>query len=236
MGLCFRRVVISGTVGLFGLAGLAACSDSSSRPTPSTSYYVYAGMHQTFDSWIAIIDTETDSLVDSLAYGGGGGNTFVVASADGKYVAGIPGGFPTKIWDAATRLPIRDLDNIGEVPLFLSSTSLMTTSSYQVRFYSLPGFELDTTLEADLINAQRLGSSDTVIAIDLRGSHAGVPDQSQLAFISLEGQRIIDSFVINPNAEGLGFVSHVSMLVLGETGSTRLEMAEEEAHRFSHSI
>lgn len=187
------------------LLAIASCADERVGPATET-FTVYAAIRGGSQAWIGVIDPETDSLVDSIHYPGIGSTVFVSVSADGKYVAGIPPGAFPRIWNASTLLPIVDLPNIGEEPIFVEHNSRIVTWDYKkVRRYSFPSTELETTLDEDIAFLREFRPHGTLIGINQRGPTSSPRDLSEIVVLDYLKMEVTDSFIINPDESGKGF-------------------------------
>lgn len=196
---------------LTALAGSGlACNGKGLEPQPA-KYLLYAGMiatpPETPQAFVAVIDCETDSIIDSIFYDFGSA-VGVGASPDGKYFATVSSRQPpVTIWEAASRLPLAELPRItgAGVPLFLPDAALMLAEDLQeTRLYRLPGFELDTVVQVELRRAQRIPCTHRVIGVDTRMGEY-YPDDSKLAVFDYVTREEVDSIIINPGPAGVGF-------------------------------
>jgi hypothetical protein len=118
---------------LLGLLFLVAgCHDNGTGPEPA-EYLLYAGMAmdwpETPEPFVAIIDCQIDSVIDSLFYSFEGAVT-ASGSPDGRFLgtqsAADP---PVVIWDAATKEPLAGLPKFtgALAPLFVPDAGLVIT-------------------------------------------------------------------------------------------------------------
>jgi DNA-binding beta-propeller fold protein YncE len=159
-----RRNMFFGIIMVSLLAGLAGflvscCKDCPTCPDGTTQPYkgwLYATDGLT--NYVYQIDTETDSLVDSVTY-----DTelympgYIAVSPDGQYLV-VPyldhwnSVYFTRIYDAQTLDIIMDLDEII-TPLFADNgNKIVSPDTKTVAQYSVPGFDLisiDTIMSPD---------------------------------------------------------------------------------------
>lgn len=212
MASLIRRivVVIAATVALSG------CGDDDDPP-PAVHYLLCAGVHQIGgDGWIAIIDCDTDSLVDSLGYAGMDLPSQVVGSNRGNYLAVVETGQrPTKIWDMSTRTIATEIS--GGIPLFIDSENMYCQrSSDSVNFYQMPSFVRDTAIQLRWWFPELASNSRAVFAVHERGPEGHLGDLTQIVRLSFASLSIVDSFSI-PDGESALQVADISVRADGST-------------------
>ncbi len=126
---------------------ISGCSEKSVTPDGGDKYWLYAS--DIGNKWIYRIDTETDSLVDSINYSldPNSSPVLIEASKDGRYLYASfhrLDGIDALIYDAQTLEQITWLPEHG-YPVFIEEENLMlqfmpSDSSTVVMTYFLPGF------------------------------------------------------------------------------------------------
>jgi len=110
----------------------SGCDGKGPEPRP-VEYLLYAGMiatpPETPEAFVAVIDCQTDSIVDSIFHGFPSA-VLAGASPDGRFFATKSATQPpVLIWDAATKLPIAELPRFIEAlsPAFLPDAGILLT-------------------------------------------------------------------------------------------------------------
>lgn len=185
-----RRVVV--VIAAAFLAG--GCENDD---PPAVHYLLCAGIHQIGgDGWIAIIDCDTDSLVDSLGYPGMLGLSFMWGSPSGDFLLAGESGRPARAWDLRSRGEAAQVTGPHDA-LFLPDTQILVTSGNHItHVYSVPTFNLDTTLELSLLSLSPIPHTRSLLAIHRRGPYDELGDLSQLITLDLRGGVVTDSFFV----------------------------------------
>jgi DNA-binding beta-propeller fold protein YncE len=144
-------IIIPPVLILITLAGFIAscCEDCPTCPGPSKPYkgWLYATDYN--NKWLYMIDTDTDSVMDSANYVAEKSYipSAIDVSADGRYLAvGYYILAPTyigliRIYDAQTLEVITDLPDLS-IPAFVSDENILLGVGSGVRIYSIPDFTL----------------------------------------------------------------------------------------------
>jgi len=198
------RWIIGASLLAGGLA-LACATERGLEPTPG-EYWLYAAVPGDPEGWIAVIDCATDSIVDTLRYGFQRGGVGVVASPDGRYLAVTGSGRPPLIWDVARRMPIGYFSAPTLPPTFLPDAHLVIGTPYESTLvFSLPSVTPMGAWPVELYNAQKVPGRSWVMGTDHRGYPPPGDDWSKLAIYDYAKGREIDSVIISPDEQGVGF-------------------------------
>jgi len=194
------RALTGVALALLGCAVLAGC-DKPTKPKPTTKCLLYAGMTASTEPWdgfIAVIDCETDSIIDSVMPTSHFPGPGVIVSPDGKYFATLIVG-PSEIFDAATRLPVATLLTAG-MPLFLPDAGILLCLVHDSTLvYDMPGFTLRQSWSRIQGEAVRVPGRQQVAALDRGGE-----GRAKLLFFDYVNYRAVDSVTIT-DAQGIGF-------------------------------
>jgi len=195
------RALTGVALALLGCAVLEGC-DKGIDPKPTPKYLLYATMNGYPTGSIAVIDCETDSVINYVK--NMSGNPGVVASPDGRYFAALASGAPSQIFDAATRMPVGLLATPG-LPLFLPDAGLLLCPREESTLvYDIPGFTLRESWPRPRDAAERVPGQQQVAAVDWRSWGHG-EDLSKLVFFDYVNYRAVDSLIIEPDSQGIGF-------------------------------
>jgi len=105
-----------------------------------------------------------------------------------------------QIFDAVTRLPIKSLNTLG-TPLFLPDAGLLLCAGLDSTLvYNMPGFAFKESWPRPRGWAQRVPGRQQVAAIEWRGH-----DRSKLMFFDYVNYRAVDSLIIDPDPQDIGF-------------------------------
>jgi WD40 repeat protein len=174
------------------------------EPGPG-KYRLYAAVPGDPDGWIAVIDCATDSVIDTLRYGFQR-TPGVVASPDGRYLGVIGSGRPPLIWDVASRAPIGYFSAPTLFPTFLPEARLVIGTPYESTLvFSLPSLTPMDAWPVELVDAQRVPGRSWVMGAEHRGYPPPGDDWSKLAVYDYAEGREIDSVIISPDEQGVGF-------------------------------
>lgn len=190
MASFIRRVVVV----IAAVVALSSCGDD--EPLPAVHYLLCAGIHQVGgDGWIAIIDCDTDSLVDSLGYPGMLGMLLVTGSSDGNFIASRESNRPTRIWDMRSMSRIAAIGS-GE-PVFMPSLAIYVAARIDsLLIYSLPDFVVDTSIGLRMRHPTRMPGTTRIAAVRERGPLDQLGDLSQVVILDLSDRQLVDSFSI----------------------------------------
>ncbi|MEW5701392.1 MAG: hypothetical protein AB1792_04100 [Candidatus Zixiibacteriota bacterium] len=202
-GRSWSKGILS-TMLLAGALALA-CSDKGTEPKPG-SYRLYVAKTGDPEGWVAVIDCATDSVVDTLRYGFQRDGMGIVASPDGKYLAVTGSGRRPLIWDVAGGAPIGYLSVPMMPPAFLPDIHAVVGTPFDSTLvYSLPTLAPTTTWPVELIWAEKVPGKPWVMGIDQRQSSVPNDDESKLAIFDYQENQEIDSVIIEPDDQGVGF-------------------------------
>jgi DNA-binding beta-propeller fold protein YncE len=199
----WRGVFVAGTAVAL-LAGLYCC-DKGTGPKPNPKYLLYAAMDAPQDEatgFIAVIDCETDSIIDSVK--NVSSNPGIVASPDGKYFAALSGGSPPLIFDASSRTRIGSLAARGFGPLFLPDAAIaVCPDNDSAIVYGIPDFTVKEVWPRPRFKLERGPGPGRLSSVERRG--ADLFDKSKLVMYDYRTGLAVDSVIIDPDAGDVGF-------------------------------
>ena len=198
------REVFGAAAAVVVLASLLGC-DKGTGPKPAPKYLLYAAMvapQGQANGFIAVIDCETDSIIDSVK--NLSEHPGVVASPDGKYLAAISAGSPPLIIDAVNRTRIKSLAAPGLLPLFLPDAGILVYPDFDSTcVYSVPEFVVKEVWPRPRFVVEHGPGKGHLATIERRGDN--LRDRSKLVIFEYLNYRAVDSVVIDPDAQDVGF-------------------------------
>jgi hypothetical protein len=205
-----RKNLMFGIIMVSMLAGLAifiasCCEDCPTCPGPGKPYKGYAYANDIINRWVYQIDTETDSMVDSVSYDSTGNYNVLSmdVSQDGRFLAvGYYHGDHrvTCIYNAQTLDLITELTPnlvplfISDANLFIGNRSLIQRS--ELSFYSLPDFTLIDVDTTDVFVYLLTYVPQLDIIYAQADSNSSGPDSTFLVTYDYRQKEIVDQWFI----------------------------------------
>jgi DNA-binding beta-propeller fold protein YncE len=160
-------------------------------------YLLYATMDGYPTGSIAVVDCETDSIINYIR--NLTGSPGVIASPDGRYLAVIGSG-PPYIFDAVTLSPIKPLSTSG-YPLFLPDAGIVLCAGRDsTTVYSLPDFIARETWQRHLDQPTPVPGRQQVALV----GRALDGNRSKLLFYNYLSTQAVDSIVMEPRPQSAG--------------------------------